>query len=296
MITSRIRSAVAAAIVACSACGAGEMSLPAGGARGKADEGAGGAAASYANPVVPFDCPDPGILAAGGSEPRYYMVCTGGRFTIRRSADLVTWETTDAAILPEGKASWSANGRRNWAPELHRVGPRTVAYFTAASAEDRLAIGVASADDPLGPYEVAAAPLVEDPRGVIDATYFRDGDGRHYLFYKIDGNAQGGATPIYARELAADGLAFKAGSRAVEVLSNDPASWEGGVVEAPWVVKRGGRYYIFYSGNVYDQRYRTGVARAESVLGPYAKRGAPLLANDADWVGPGHGSVVTVGQ
>jgi hypothetical protein len=28
-----------------------------------------------------------------------------------------------------------------------------------------------------------------------------------------------------------------------------------GVVEAPWLVVRGGTYYLFYSGNVYDHRY-----------------------------------------
>jgi beta-xylosidase len=47
---------------------------------------------------------------------------------------------------------------------------------------------------------------------------------------------------------------------------------------------------------VYDHRYRTGVARASAVGGPYTKRGSPILANNARWVGPGHGSVVTAGE
>jgi beta-xylosidase len=34
------------------------------------------------------------------------------------------------------------------------------------------------------------------------------------------------------------------------------------------------------------------VARAAAVLGPYQKSGAPILATDAGWVGPGHCSVV----
>ena len=55
-------------------------------------------------------------------------------------------------------------------------------------------------------------------------------------------------------------------------------------------------FYLFYSGNVYDERYRTGVARASSVTGPYSKYASnPILKNDATWVGPGHGSVVPVG-
>jgi beta-xylosidase len=30
------------------------------------------------------------------------------------------------------------------------------------------------------------------------------------------------------------------------------------------------------------------------VLGPYEKHGAPILANNERWVGPGHGSIVAV--
>ncbi|WP_236516966.1 family 43 glycosylhydrolase [Sandaracinus amylolyticus] len=247
----------------------------------------------YTNPVVPFDCPDPGVLA---DESAYYMVCTGGRFPIRRSRDLVRWSDTGAAVIPSGAPPWAANGHRNWAPELHRVGDRYVAYFTSVNGANVLSIGAAWADDPLGPYTVTDAPLVEHPDGVIDGNYFRDDDGRHYLFYKIDGNAHGRPTPIFVRELAADGLSFTPGSVAVEVLRNDPGTWEGGVVEASWTVRRGDFYYLFYSGNVYDGRYRTGVARSRSVTGPYEKHGAPILTNDARWVGPGHGTVLRVGD
>lgn len=78
------------------------------------------------------------------------------------------------------------------------------------------------------------------------------------------------------------------------MLNNDANTWEGGVVEAPWVVKHGTDYLLFYSGNVYDDRYRTGVARAKSPTGPFTKKGMPILGNNASWVGPGHGSVVSV--
>jgi GH43 family beta-xylosidase len=247
----------------------------------------------YDNPVIGSDCPDPGVMAAAGS---YYVVCTGGRFRIRRSADLVLWEDSGATVLAADHAPWSANGNRNWAPELHAVGAGYVAYFAAADASDHLAIGAAWATSPLGPFTDVGAPLVQDALGVIDATYVRDVDGRAYLIYKIDGNSQGKPTPIYARELAADGRSFAPGSHATQLLVNDPGTWEGGVIEAPWLVRHDGSYYLFYSGNVYDARYRTGVARASSLLGPYEKHGAPILANNATWVGPGHGSVVTVGD
>jgi hypothetical protein len=249
----------------------------------------------YANPVVPFDCPDPGVVSVG-EPPVYYALCTGGAFPIRRSHDLVLWEDTGAVVLPDGKPAWAANGFRNWAPELHAIGARFVVYYTCANGDDVLSIGAAVADAPTGPFTDLGAPLVEHPQGVSDASLARDAGGTPYLVYKIDGNAHGQPTPILIRELAADGLAFAPGSTAVELLRNAPATWEGGVVEAPWIVHQGGVAYLFYSGNVYDHRYRTGVARSTAITGPFEKLGAPVLANDATWAGPGHGSVVPVGD
>ncbi|HEU5061413.1 MAG TPA: family 43 glycosylhydrolase, partial [Kofleriaceae bacterium] len=248
----------------------------------------------YINPVVPFDCPDPGVVEVRGGG--FAMVCTGGRFPVRRSADLVLWEDSGAAVLPDGKPAWAANGFRNWAPEIHRVGGGYVAYYTSVNGADVLSVGAASAPDPFGTWTDRGAPLVEAAVGVIDASHFEDGDGKHYLLYKIDGNSQGQPTPIYLRELAADGLSFAAGSQPVELLRNDPSSWEGGVVEAPWLVRRRGTYYLFYSGNVYDHRYRTGVARSAALAGPYEKLGPPILGNNERWVGPGHGSIVALGD
>jgi GH43 family beta-xylosidase len=250
----------------------------------------------YQNPVIAFDCPDPGVLAAGTpSAPAYYAACTGGSFPVRTSRDLVFWTDTGAAILPDGKPGWAANGGRNWAPELHRVGTDFVAYYTSVNGNNVLSIGGAFASAPTGPYTDFGAPLVEHPSGVIDASFFEDDDGSRWLTYKIDGNAQGQPTPILLRKLAPDGRSFAPGSTETEILRNAPGTWEGGVVEAQWIVKRGGRYFMFYSGNVYDHRYRTGVARADSLTGPWTKRGDPILENNERWVGPGHGSVVRAG-
>jgi arabinan endo-1,5-alpha-L-arabinosidase len=283
--------ACAGALAACSATS--DRSLP--GTYGGDDETSGAATTPghYSNPVISHDCPDPGVMATG-SPATYYAMCTGGSFPILRSDDLITWEDTGSVVFPEGKAPWSSNGDRNWAPEIHEVDGRYVVYYTAPNGDDVLSIGAASGDSPTGPFVDRGSPLVEHPDGVIDANYVRDRDGRHYLVYKIDANADGRPTPIYLRELAPDGLRFVDSSEPVEILRNDPATWEGGLVEAPWLVERGGVYYLYYSGNVYDHRYRTGVARASSIVGPYEKHGAAILANDDVWVGPGHGSIVAV--
>jgi len=248
----------------------------------------------YTNPVEAFDCPDPGVFALDMPDgPHFYKLCTGGKFPIRHSRDLVLWNDTGAVVLPNGKPTWAANGGRNWAPELHRVGDKFIVYFTTVNGANVLSIGAAHATDPLGPYTETDGPLVQHPQGVIDATYFYSG-GKPYLIYKIDGNSQGKPTPMLIRELRADGLEFANGSAEVQLLVNQGGTWEGGVVEAPWVVKRDGFHYMFYSGNVYDHRYRTGVARSKNLMGPYEKLGPPILGNNERWVGPGHGTVISV--
>ena len=247
---------------------------------------------SYRNPVLDQSCPDPGVLF-DQERATYYMVCTQGTYPIWQSADLTSWAPSGAAIFPAGqRPAWATDPF--WAPEIHRVGDGYVAYFTARVAPDgRLAIGAARASDPLGPYQDIGQPLVHDAAvSMIDASYLRAADGRHYLFWKSNGNALDPPKPthIHGRELAADGVSFVGST--VDLLVND-LGWEANVVEAPWVREHGGDYFLFYSGNVYDERYRTGVARATlSPLGPYEKRGDPILGNNEFWVGPGHGSVV----
>ncbi|MFT3695737.1 MAG: family 43 glycosylhydrolase [Kofleriaceae bacterium] len=245
----------------------------------------------YTNSVDLSGCADPGALAVDGT---YYLACTGGRFRIHTSRDLVTWKLTDSYILPAGGPTWSSTTDYRWAPEIHPVGNHYVAYFTSADDTGQRAIGLATADSPLGPYTLQAAPLVTNPIGVIDPTFFADDDGKQYLIWKVAGNSSGKPTPIMMRELNAAGTAFTAGSTAIELIRNDPSTFEGPVTEAPWMLKRNGTYYLFYSGNTIDENYRVGVARAAVVTGPYTKHSGPILGNTTEWLGPGHNSSVQI--
>jgi beta-xylosidase len=110
---------------------------------------AGGPKPPYATSVPAQDCPDPGVIAIG-TPPVYYAICTGGRFPIRRSHDLVMWETTGAFVFPSGKPPYAEHGNRNWAPEMHEVGGKFLVYCTSVNAANVLSIGVASAPEPTG--------------------------------------------------------------------------------------------------------------------------------------------------
>lgn len=243
----------------------------------------------YANPVVPMDCADPGVVRDGD---QYVMSCTSGNapnaFPLYTSPDLVTW-TAAGHILPQAvRPAWAVSDF--WAPEIQKVGSHWVAYWSARQQNGRLAVGAASAPSPTGPYTALATPLVADANiGLIDASAFL-ANGTAYLMWKEDGNAQGQQTPIRARALAPDGLSLTGATSTF--ITNDRA-WEDNLVEAPFVVEEQGMYYLFYSGNAYyDGRYAVGVARASSPLGPYTKQPNPIVVTESPWVGPGHCSVV----
>jgi beta-xylosidase len=227
----------------------------------------------------------------------YFLYSTSGNardaFPIRRSRDLISWEPAGHVFPRAHRPKWARSDF--WAPEVHRVGRRFVAYYTARDRSRRLCVGVASADTPLGPWTDLGEPLIRDDRvGMIDSHYFHDRErtGKRFLFWKEDGNdlRPKTQTPIWAQELAADGLSLIGERR--EVLTNDQ-DWEGLLVEGPWVIRRGRFYYLFYSGNAFwTEHYAVGVARARSPFGPFVKMDQTLLRRDENWLGPGHGSVV----
>lgn len=243
----------------------------------------------YRNPVLGEDCPDPGVLKDGST---YYMVCTQGArglYPIWSSSDLVSWRFEGRVFENANKPSWAASDF--WAPEIHRVDGKYVVYFSARATTGTFAVGAAWSTSPTGPFVDVGAPLVAPPSpGAIDAHYFRASGGAHYLLWKVDGNAVGQSTPIRIQPLAPNGLSLT-GSPST-ILSNTLA-WEGALVEGPFMVERGGSYYLFYSGNGYGSpAYGVSVARASQPTGPFIKLGHKILASSPRWAGPGHGSIV----
>jgi hypothetical protein len=122
-------------------------------------------------------------------------------FPIIFSPDLEHWEHR-SFIFPEGHApAWTLTGRHVgdfWAPEMVRLGEDYWVAFTAREKSNALAIGVARAPSPYGPWEDNGAPLITGGKvlypggsasgGVIDSHVFVDDDGTPYLFWKNDSN------------------------------------------------------------------------------------------------------------
>lgn len=153
---------------------------------------------------------DPAVFKDGDD---YWLVCTSNdapdAFPILHSADLERWEPRGFVFPQDREPTWAAKGRNMadfWAPEMHRVGDEYWLAFTARQASNALAIGLARAPSPLGPWTDNGAPLVTgkpvniaalgyDPDmpqpsgGVIDPHLLIEADGSKYLFWKDDTNS-----------------------------------------------------------------------------------------------------------
>ncbi|MGB8982032.1 MAG: glycoside hydrolase family 43 protein [Anaerolineales bacterium] len=249
-------------------------------------------------PVLDQDFPDPDVLKVGDAYYAYATNANDINFQIAWSPDLVHWEMLGDALptLPAWavqKFGWA------WAPEVFSPSEgRYVMYFTARRSigfDGTQCIGVATADDPAGPFVSAAPqPLIcqISEGGSIDPASFVDADGQRYILWKNDGNSGGGQTWLYIQKTSADGLTLEG---ELQRLLTADQPWEGVLVEAPTLWLQNGKYFLFYSANAYnDQRYATGYAVADTILGPYVKVTKPFLATDltASLVGPGGQDIV----
>jgi len=242
------------------------------------------------NPILPGDHPDPTIIRVGKT---YWTTSTSGdwapEFTLYRSTDLLHWNAY-GSIFPHPPA-WAQSSF--WAPELVADGGRVLVYYVARERDGPLCVAVATAATPVGPYE-DHGPIVCQQDGSIDPAFVRDESGKPFLIWKEDGNSQNKPTRIWAQPLTPD-LVHLTGDSA-ELLVNDPKSWEGGVIEAPYILRHDGSFYMFYAGNACcgtECHYAEGVARADHLLGPWTRDPAnPIIAANGSWRCPGHGTAV----
>ncbi len=263
------------------------------------------AAVTYTNPVWDADFPDPTVIHA--RDGYYYAYGTQGapngqplNLQVARSADLVHWTHLGDA-LPV-KPAWARTTYSFWAPHVSEVGGKYYMYFsakpdaeTSPGAGAGLCLAVATATSPAGPFTATAAPLQCGPGFVnIDPMEFDDpATGQHLLYWGS------GFGALKVRELAPDRLGFAPGSQATELVFPDPADRPDNyrrLVEGSWVVRHHGWYYLFFSGdNCCGDRahYAVLVARSRAATGPFEVQAAPVLARNAQWLAPGHNSVVT---
>ncbi|WP_229311216.1 glycoside hydrolase family 43 protein [Larkinella soli] len=245
---------------------------------------------TYTNPVIAGDFADPSVIRVGDT---YYAVGTssewGPAYPLYTSGDLVNWTYVGPVFhqLPP----WTMGSY--WAPELfHRNGTYYV-YYTARRKSDRRSfIGVATTRD-LTKGFTDHGLLLEWTTEAIDPFVIEDA-GKLYMTWKAYGLDQGRAIEILGAELSADGL--RVTGPPFSLIRAERDTWEKGGAEGQAIFKRGRYFYMLYSGNACcgpQCNYQVGIARAESLRGPWEKfADNPLLVSDTDWKCPGHGTVV----
>ncbi|GAA3347208.1 hypothetical protein GCM10020358_61100 [Amorphoplanes nipponensis] len=181
------------------------------------------------------------------------------------SADMVNW-TDHGSPLDLASFSWASSNA--WAGQTVERNGKFYWYVPMTTRAGRMAIGVAVADSPTGPFRDALGhPLVDTNQ--IDPTVFIDDDGQAYLYW--------GNPDLWYVRLNADMISY-AGSPAKIPLTtagfgtrtgdaNRPTLFE----EGPWVYKRSGLYYLVFAAKCCSEfiAYST----APGPLGPWTYRG-----------------------
>ena len=240
-------------------------------------------------PVIDMSAPDPTVIRA--EDGTFYLYATEDmrNVPIFHSANLVDWKLVGTAFTDNSRPKWLPKGGI-WAPDIQRVGGKYHLYYAKSvwGGEWDAGIGVAVSNNPAGPFVDRGCMFTSKQIGIqncIDPFYIEDG-GKKYLFF---GSFHG----IYGVELTADGLHVKQGAKPREVA--------GTFMEATYIRRRGGYYYLFGSTGTCCEgarsTYRITIGRSKSLFGPYVdKAGQRLLDNhynilldkDDSVLGPGH--------
>jgi beta-xylosidase len=228
----------------------------------------------------------------------------GGHFDMKDyhvfSMDKLGGEVKDhGAVLKLEDIPWAS--RQLWAPDAAHKDGKYYLYFPAKDKNDIFRIGVASADNPAGPFKAEPEPIKGSYS--MDPTVFQDNDGNYYLYF---GGIWGGQLQWFEdgelvedRKGPTDGIPAadqpalmpriaKLAENMVD-LSETPrevmiVDEQGNPIlsgdnvrrffEGAWVHKYNDKYYLSYStGDTHFIAY----AIADSPYGPYVYKGNVLL-------------------
>lgn len=243
------------------------------------------------NPIMEEFLADPSIIIHDGS---FYMYVTrdpwgGETLACKSTTDFITWQDHSLnwptkKVCSTSQSSWAGV----WAPGM--IHAKNGRFYMYVSVGSEIYCGVA--DHPTGPWKNVfedQRPLIPLAYNSIDAEPFIDDDGKVYLYWGSGQNWANGR--CFMVELKPDMFTF-----ATEPKEITPPNY----IEAPFMIKRNGRYYLMYSdGKCIDDSYKVRYAVADSPWGPFDKEGknSPILKSDheREILGPGHHAVFQQG-
>ena len=181
------------------------------------------------------------------------------------SEDLTDW-TDHGVIVSQNKVNWvDSTSYSMWAPDCIERNGKYYFYFPAnknvadANGRKGFGIGVATADNPEGPY----IPLNEPIKGVngIDPNVFIDKDGQAYLYWAM-GNIMGAKLKDNMTELASEPL----------IMADLP---QKGLKEGPFLFERNRIYYLTFP-HVENKIERLEYAIGDNPMGPFKMAGVVM--------------------
>ena len=255
---------------------------------------------------------DPGMAKEGDT---YYVFSTGSRVIVICSPDRVDWRWCGRVF--ERPPAWIGQAVPGavdlWAPDISFFNGEWYLYYAASTfGSPRSVIGLATNRtlDPTHPeYRWVDQGLVLESTGAenwnaIDPNRVVDEQGQPWLVF---GSYWSG---IQLRKL--DSVTGKPDpdDPTVYPLAQRPAAGPGGTaIEAPFLLRRNGFYYLFASFDAccrgIQSTYNVRVGRAPAITGPYVDRaGTPLLEGGGTlllqaydrWRGPGHNGIYREGK
>lgn len=181
------------------------------------------------------------------------------------SDDLIHWQQQgwliDASKLPPD----CPYDGRFWAPEIHYIHHKY--WLTVNSGKvtkddpkgmKTHSIWLFSSDKITGPYKLVNGPLTSQYNN--DATLFEDTDGQTYLYCSGNGLFE-------AKIELSTGKLIGGIHKFLDKKSPKNPDWTVGGIEAPFVVKKNGIYFMFFS--TWTRGYEIGLLKSKSPLGPW---------------------------
>lgn len=245
--------------------------------------------AGNGNPFIPGYFADPTIKKFGDT---YYVYATtdnvkeaSGEPQVWMSKDFINWSNVEMTVPRVTE--------NVWAPDI-TVGPDGRYYYYYASCQNGCSIYGYVSTSPTGPWTSLMAgngpvidPNFSPPIIPLDAHVFKDDDGSYWVYHCTW--AGGAGNGVGWAKLNSDMKTFSAKG----IIPNAQLP---NVFEAPFMLKRNGKYYMMYSiGDCHDASYKVGYSTGNSPNGTFTVgANSPILvtSNDGSIHGPGHHSML----
>eukprot|EP00727_Mastigamoeba_balamuthi_P012747 m51a1_g8095 putative arabinan endo- -alpha-l-arabinosidase (324) ;mRNA; f:67016-67987 len=270
-----------------------------------------GSGATVSGDISPVHDPSGIVWApwASGGRFNYFIASTGPRIPLRCSTDRISWVSCGTVFATE-PSWWRARipkmGADVWAPDVLALpdGSLVMYYSVSAFTTQNSCIGAAKATkgsgpavwQDMGPVLCSSTP---SPYNAIDPHTYWDANGKLWMVY---GSFWTGIALV---QLDARNPG-KAVSSPVTIANRGSF---GGAIEAPWVQKIGGFYYLFVNWDKccagVSSTYKIMYGRSTRPNGPFVDRSGKDMAagggslwqqTSGNVIGPGHVGVLDTGK